>query len=138
MIVLSNAVVFQPAALFKQLPGVDYTWHSASFTLAPSTDVQLARSRLQERADRVFEGYRETIERQLRASRHLTDFESGTPNPQVSARFTERGVEITVRYPVQPEQAAMIDQHMARELRAALDEEPKLALASVAEASPDG
>ncbi len=138
MIVLSNAVVFQPSALFKQVPGVDYTWHSTNFTLAPNTDVQLARTRLEERANRVFENYRESIERQLHASRHLTDFESGTPHPQVSARYTDRGVEITVRYPVLPEQAATIDQHMARELRQALDEAPALALASIADVSPDG
>ena len=138
MIVLSNAVVFQPSALFKQVPGVDYTWHSTAFTLAANTDVPIARTRLEERANRVFEQYREAIERQVQASRHLTDFESSTPFPQVSARFTDRGVEITVRYPVLPEQAATMDQHMARELRAALEESPSLALASAAEASPPG
>lgn len=130
MIVLSNAVVFQPAALFKQVPGVHYTWHSTGFTLAPSTDVQLARTRLQERADKVFETYRAGIEEQVRASRHLTDFEAVNPRPQVSARYTNSGLEITVRYPVEPEQAAMVDQHMARELRAALDESPRLELAA--------
>lgn len=138
MIVLSNAVVFQPSALFKQVPGIDYTWHSTRFTLAPDTDVQVARQRLEQRANRVFGDYRESIERQLHASRHLTDFESGTPDPQVSARYTERGVEITVRYPVLPEQAATIDQQMVRELRQALDEAPALALASIADAPPDG
>jgi len=27
MVVLSNAVLFQPTALFKQLPGSDFYWH---------------------------------------------------------------------------------------------------------------
>jgi small-conductance mechanosensitive channel len=138
MIVLSNAVVFQPTALFKQLPGVDYTWHTTSFTLAPSADVQLARTRLQERAEQVFETYRESIEKQVRAARHLTDFEATSPRPEVTARFSANGLEIMVRYPVEPEQGALIDQHMARALRAALDEEPALPLASAADAAPAG
>lgn len=28
IVVFPNAVFFQPAAMFKQLPGIDYTWHT--------------------------------------------------------------------------------------------------------------
>ena len=89
-------------------------------------------------ANAVFETYRESIEKQVRAARHLTDFEAVSPLPEVAAKFSAHGLEITVRYPVEPAQAALIDQHMARALRAALDEEPALPLAGAADASPPG
>jgi small-conductance mechanosensitive channel len=138
MIVLSNAVVFQPQALFKQLPGVDYTWHSLTITLAPSVDLQLARTRLLERATAVYEQHRESIEHNLRAARHLVDFDSLTPSPEVNVRFAEHGAEVTIRYPVLPDQAALVDQQMSRALREAVDEEPRLPLAGAADASPAG
>ena len=31
----SNSVIFQPSALFRQMPGADYVWHAATLTLAP-------------------------------------------------------------------------------------------------------
>lgn len=130
MIVLSNAVVFQPNPLFKQLPGVEYTWHHVTFTLDPSADPTLARTRLQQRADAVYATYRDSIERHLRAARDRVDFESVNPAPEVTARFSEAGLEVSVRYPVEPQQAAEIDQRMARALREALDEEPALRLAA--------
>lgn len=138
MIVLSNAVVFQPQALFKQLPGVDYTWHSLTITLAPSVDLQLARTRLLERANAIYEQHRESIEHNLRAARHLVDFDSLTPSPEVNVRFAEHGAEVTIRYPVLPDQAALVDQQMSRALREAVDEEPRLPLAGAADASPAG
>jgi small-conductance mechanosensitive channel len=139
MIVLSNAVVFQPTALFKQLPGVEYTWHTVSFVLDPGADPVLARARLQQRADEVYATYQASIERQLRAARDRVDFESVNPSPEVTARFSEAGLEVAVRYPVEPQQAAVVDQHMSRALREALDEEPALRLAaSVSTAAQSG
>ncbi len=138
MIVLSNAVVFQPTALFKQLPGVHYTWHTTGFTLTQTTDVQLARARLQERANQVFATYRDAIDQQVRAARHLTDFEEATPLPEVTARYNSDGLVVTVRYPVLPEQGAIVDQQMAQALRAALDEEPALMLAGSVDVAPAG
>lgn len=134
LIVLSNAVIFQPQALFKQLPGVEYAWHTLSFTLSPSADPVLARERLQARALQVYESYREAIETELKAARNATDFDAINPQPEVTARFNAQGIDVTVRYPAPTDQAAKIDQHMSKELRAALDEEPALQLASAADA----
>lgn len=129
MIVLSNAVVFQPSALFKQVPGVDYTWHTVTLLLEPTVDLTVARTRLQATAETVYATYRDSIEKQLKAARHLVDFEAITPSPEFSARFSDKGLEISIRYPVEPEDAAQIDQEMTRMLREALDEEPRLPLA---------
>lgn len=138
LIVLSNAVIFQPQAMFKQLPGVEYAWHTLSFTLSPSADPVLARERLQARALQVYDSYRETIETHLKAARNLTDFDAINPQPEVSAKFNAQGIDVFVRYPVPTDQAAQIDQHMSKELRAALDDEPPLLLASAADAAPAG
>jgi small-conductance mechanosensitive channel len=49
VVVFANAVVFQPAALYKQMPGIDYVWHVVTLTLLPDTDFQLAESKLRGR-----------------------------------------------------------------------------------------
>lgn len=129
MIVLSNAVIFQPQALFKQLSGIDFAWHTLSFTLDPAADFAAARARLKERADQVYDSYRDEIEKQVRVARHHVDFDFASPAPEVTTRFSEKGLEIVVRYPVLPDQTAQVDQRMSRALREALDEEPRLPLA---------
>ena len=128
LVVLSNAVIFQPAALFKQIPGVDYTWHQATLTLDPTVDPQLARARMQTTADTVYETYRSSIEQKLRSSRDRMDFEASPPAPEVSARFAEQGLEIAVRYPVMPDESAQVDQQMNRALYDALEQAPRLAV----------
>jgi small-conductance mechanosensitive channel len=128
LVVLSNAVIFQPSALFKQIPGVDYTWHTATLVLDPAADPQQARARLQAAADAVYAIYRETIEVQLRGGRDRMDFEASPPVPEVSARFSEQGLEIAVRYPVMPDEAAQVDQQMSRALNDALEQAPRLAM----------
>jgi small-conductance mechanosensitive channel len=129
MIVLSNAVLFQPAAMFKQIPGADYAWHTVSLTLEAGADLTLAHSRIRKAAEAVYATYRDEIERNFHAAQHRVDFESAAPNVEVQARFTTNGLEFSVRYPVQLEHSAAIDQHMVKALRAALDEAPPLPIA---------
>jgi small-conductance mechanosensitive channel len=127
LVVLSNAVIFQPSALFKQVPGVHYTWHMVTLTIDPTADPQQARARLQSAADGVFETYRASIEQQPRSGRDRMDFEPASPAPEIRARFSERGLEIVVRYPVMPEDGAPIDQQMSRALYEELEKAPRLA-----------
>ena len=129
LIVLSNAVIFQPSALFKQMPGIDYTWHTLSLTLEPSVDPQQAQQRLQQAASAVYEQYRAAIEHSLRDAHHRVDFESATPKPEVTARFSGQGLEMSARYPVMPEDSARIDQQMSRALYDELERDPKLPVA---------
>lgn len=120
IVVLSNSVLFQPQALFKQIPGADYLWHTISLTLAPSIDVQAAQQRLKSTADEVFEHYRASIEAQHAAVRRLVDFDTSAPCPEVRVRFVEHGWQFDVRYPVHAEQAARIDQRMLKAVREAV------------------
>jgi small-conductance mechanosensitive channel len=122
IVVLSNSVLFQPQALFKQIPGAEYFWHTISLTLAPSVDVQAAQQRLKATADAVFEQYRASIEAQHAAVRRLVDFDAPAPCPEVRVRFAEHGWQFDVRYPVDRDDAARSDQRMLKAVRAAVDD----------------
>jgi small-conductance mechanosensitive channel len=126
MVVLSNAVLFQPTALFKQMPGGDYFWHTIVLTLEPTTDVSSAEKRLTQAADSVYDKYRTAIEQQHAALQRFIDFETAMPRPEVYVRLTDKGLECTVRYPVEPARAATIDQTMLNALREAEAKEPPL------------
>ena len=54
MVVLSNAVLFQPTAMFKQMPGGDFYWHTITMVFATTTDVADAEKRLAEAANSVY------------------------------------------------------------------------------------
>jgi hypothetical protein len=128
MVVLSNAVLFQPTALFKQLPGGDFYWHTIMLTVAPTTNVEEAEKRLSAAAQSVYEKYRPAIEQQHAALQRFIDFQTALPQPEVYARLTTKGLECTVRYPVEPAQAASTDQKMLLAIREAQAKEPPLEL----------
>ena len=133
MVVLSNAVLFQPQALYKQIPGAHYGWHTISLTLSGGVDMQSAEQRLKAAADTVYERYRPAIEAQHAAMQQLLDFDSPLPRPEVRVYFVVNGLQFDVRYPVQVDSAARIDQEMIKTLREALTKDPQLALAPAGE-----
>jgi hypothetical protein len=125
----SNSVVFQPAALFKQMPGTDYVWRTATLTLAPDSDFQLAETRLMAAVDAVYEQYRERIEEQHVAFQRLVDVPVSPPRPVGRLRFTNDGLEFSVRYPAEIRRASATDDQVVRALCDAIAQEPRLALA---------
>src|SRR5215469_10815684 len=46
IVVFPNAVFFQPAALFKQLPGIDYVWRAITLKLTGAADYEVVERRL--------------------------------------------------------------------------------------------
>ena len=128
MVVLSNAVLFQPTALFKQMPGGDFLWHNITLTLAAATDVAAAEKRLREAAESVYEKYRPAIEQQHAALQRFIEFQTALPRPEIYARLTAKGLECTIRYPVEPAQAVATDQQMLIAVREALSKPPALEL----------
>ena len=128
MVVLSNAVIFQPTALFKQMPGGDFYWHMITLTLSPTTDVAEAEKRLSEAAESVYAKYRPAIEQQHAALQRFIDFQTAMPQPEVYARLNTKGLVVTVRYPVEPAQAAATDQKMLLALGETQSKSPALQL----------
>jgi small-conductance mechanosensitive channel len=132
LVMLSNAVIFQPSAMFKQIPGANYVWHTVTLTIAPTADVHEAYQRLKQAADAVYEEYRPTIERQHAVVQEFIDFDTSVPQPEVRVHLTEQGLECSVRYPVELENAAAIDQQMLKALREALEHDAQFQLATPA------
>ncbi len=130
VVVLSNAVLFQPAALFKQVPGADYLWHVVTITLAPGADLADAERRLESAAESVYGEYRESIERQHATLQRFVDVETSVPRTDVRSRLTGDGLECTVRYPVDAPHAAAIDRKMMSTIRQALAADPALTVVS--------
>ena len=130
MVVLSNAVLFQPTALFKQIPGADYVWHTVTLTIAATADVVEAHKRLKAASEAVYDKYRSAIERQHAVVQRFIDFDASSPQPEVRVRLTENGLECSVRYPVELENAAVIDQQMLKALRDAFEEDSQFKLVS--------
>jgi len=109
-----NSVVFDHSAgIFKQLPGTRFLWHEVSLTVPPDTDFREKQTRLLAAVESVFEEYRPAIEQQHRDMDRLLGITTPIPRPHTRLRVASRGVEIRVRYPVEIENAAEIDDRVA-------------------------
>ena len=125
----SNSVLFQPSALFRQMPGTDYVWHTVTLTLTPETDLKLAETHLMAAVEAVYEPYRERVEQQHAAFQRLVDLPVPPPKPVGRLRFTSDGLEFLLRYPAEMKQAAATDDGVVSALREAIEREPGLTLA---------
>jgi small-conductance mechanosensitive channel len=126
----ANSIIFQPSALMKQAPGMDYTWHSASLTVADAADHAKVRERMAAAIEHVYNEYRPAIERQHAVFERNTNMQTGVPRPVTRANFTDAGIEILIRYPVDAEHASSIDDRMVAALWDEAGKEPKLQFAA--------
>ncbi len=124
--VFSNSVLFQPSALFKQLPGTDYSWHTVSLTLAPDVDLASAETRLSEAVNSVYSKYSDAIQRQHLAFEESMNLQVTPPAPERSVKYTDAGLVISVRYPVELRRAAAIDEQIIKTLLETVNREPKI------------
>lgn len=129
VVVFSNSIVFQPTASFyKQIPGTNFVWHNVSLTLAPESDIRMAESRLLGAVEKVFKDYKDQIEREYKQMQTQLNVRTTPPKPVSQLRLTQNGLEVVIRYPVELDNAAEIDDRITRELLAALGQEPRLRL----------
>jgi small-conductance mechanosensitive channel len=128
-VVFPNAVFFQPSALFKQLPGIDYAWRAIAVTLAAAADRPAVEGRLLAAVEKVYAGYRDAVERQHRDALASMNLHTPVPHPESRARFVGAGLQITIRYPVEISRADEIDDLMTRAVAQELAQEPRLTLA---------
>jgi small-conductance mechanosensitive channel len=130
IVVFSNAVVFQPnASFYRQIPGTNFVWHQVSLTLAPGSNYHVAKQRLTEAVESVYNSYREKIERQHEQMQRTLSVVVAAPQPQSQLHMTQNGIEVVIRYPIELESAADIDDRMMRELLDAIARTPELKLA---------
>lgn len=129
VVVFSNSVIFQPAALYKQMPGLDYVWHTVTLTLSSDSDSQLAETKLNAAVDAVYQQYRDKIERQHRNLEHTIDIDIAAPRPDTRLRFSDAGLDFTVRYPAELKNAAATDDRVMKALYSTIESEPGLKFA---------
>ena len=128
IVMFPNAVFFQPAAMFKQLPGIDYVWRAITLKLEGTTDYALVERRLLAAVESIYGEYREVVERQHSAAHSSLNLHTAAPRPESHVRLVDSGLEIAIRYPVEIRRAAEIDDRITREVIAQVEKDPKLKL----------
>ncbi len=130
VVAFSNSIVFQPTSgVFKQIPGASFVWHEISLTFSPESNYRMVQERITTAVDVALKDHREGMERQMRhMEQTLNSISAIELRPKTRLRFTASGIEVTVRFPVEQQKAADIDDHVMREIYAAIEQEPKLKL----------
>jgi small-conductance mechanosensitive channel len=117
LVVFSNSVLFQTGTpLFKQIPGTEYAWHEVVVMIAPAGNHKAAEDKLIAVVNEVYSGYRQEIERQHSDIERRVDILIATPRPEARVQFSEGGLELLVRYPVEIRRAPDIDDEMTRKV----------------------
>jgi small-conductance mechanosensitive channel len=128
IVVFSNSVLFQPSALFKQTPGVDYVWRTVTLTLVPDTNVAHAEEELARAVDAVYEQYRDRVDQQHATLQRTLDVQTPVPRPEAQARYTPEGVELSIRYPVERSQTRNVDLRVMTAIRDAIASDASIRL----------
>ena len=126
VVVFSNSVIFQPSALYKQMPGIDYVWRTAALTLTAESDFELAEKTLNAVVDSSFAQYQDEITRQYVSLEQSVDIHISAPKPESRLRYTDAGLQYTVRYPAEIARATETDNQILLALHDAISKEPKL------------
>ena len=125
VVAFANSIIFGASGgLFKQIPGVNLAWHEITLALPAGADYTALKDRLAAAATSVIKDYHEEIVRQTEAIQKTGSAHAvGEPQPQVQLRFSATSVDAVVRYPVQLQFAAEIDERVSREVLAVLSHE---------------
>ena len=127
IVVFSNSVLFQAATpLFKQLPGTDYTWHEVALDLAPGGNHKAVEEKVSAAVNSIFEKYRATLESQTGYVEGHMEFQLKSPAPDSKLQFTDTGLELMVRYPVELRKEAETDDLITRTLVDLIDKDQAL------------
>ena len=118
VVAFANSVVFQVSSgLFKQMPGVNFSWREITLALPPGANTADIKEKLIAAVTDALKDYRAEILRQTKeVARTMLSSSAGDAQPQVQLRFSAAGVEAHVRYPVHLQHAAEIDERVTEAL----------------------
>jgi small-conductance mechanosensitive channel len=124
VVAFANSIIFQASGgLFKQLPGVNLAWHDITVSLPAGSDYAATKDKIVAAVVNVIKDYREDIVRQTQEIQKAASSNAPSdPQPQVQLRFSAEGVDAIVRYPVQLQHAAEIDERVSREVLSVISE----------------
>ncbi len=122
VVAFPNSIVFQASGgLFRQIPGVSLTWHEIVVSLPAGRDYAAFKAELLPLLTAAMQDYSDAIQQQSRQIEQSTASASvATPTPQVQLRLSASSADVVVRYPVQLERAAEIDEKISQAVSAAL------------------
>jgi small-conductance mechanosensitive channel len=118
VVAFANSIIFQASGgLFKQIPGINLAWHEITVTLPSGADPAALKTKLVEAVSNVLKDYQDDILRQTQEiQRTAASHGRSDAQPQVQLRFSASGVDALVRYPVELQHAAEIDERVSREV----------------------
>jgi small-conductance mechanosensitive channel len=130
VVAFSNSIVFQhTSGVFKQIPGTSFVWHEISLTFSPEDDSRMIRERITAAVDIALKDYHEEMERQMRhMQKALNSISALELRPKTRLHLTASGMEVTVHFPVESQNAEEIDDRVMREIYSAIEQDPKLKL----------
>ncbi len=125
VVAFANLVVFQASGgLFKQIPGVNLSWHETTLSLPLVSDYAALKEKLLAAVGAVIAEYREEIERQSKeiAKTAAAGSVSDT-TPRVQMHAVDSHMEARVGYPVHLKHAAQIDERVSEALLKVIERE---------------
>jgi small-conductance mechanosensitive channel len=128
VVAFSNSVVFQAASgLFKQIPGAAFAWHQVTLTVPRDADFGAINKSLLGAAENVLRDYQESIEGSYHQMEKTGILVSDRAlRPKLELHLSSQGIDATILYPVDLQNAADIDARVSRELLTALERDSKL------------
>jgi small-conductance mechanosensitive channel len=122
VVAFPNLIVFQATGgLFKQLPGVNLSWHEISLPLPAVSDYTALKQRLLAAVRDVTKEYRGEIERQSREIQDMSLSGAGADaEAHVQMRIVDGHMQALIGYPVHSQHAADIDEQVSQAVLAVL------------------
>jgi small-conductance mechanosensitive channel len=115
VVAFANLIVFQASGgLFKQIPGVNISWHEMTLTLPVVKDYSALKERLLTAVNAVTSRYREEFSRQTQEIQRSTAVVAVSDgSPQVQMHLADGHMQALIRYPVNLAHAAEIDEQVS-------------------------
>jgi small-conductance mechanosensitive channel len=124
VVAFANLVVFQASGgLFKQIPGVNLSWHETTLTLPPVSDYAALKKKLLAAVNEVVGEYHEELLRQTKEIERTTETSSvDDSEPQVQMHLSGGQMEALIRYPVHLKHEAEIDERISEAILKVISE----------------
>jgi hypothetical protein len=94
--------------------------------IAPEGDPKAAEDKLIAVVNSVYGRYKDEIERQHAGIERRVDIQVATPRPEARLQFSDTGLELLVRYPVEIRRAPDIDEDMTKRVLQLVATDPAL------------
>jgi hypothetical protein len=116
VVAFANLIVFQASGgLFKQIPGVNLSWHETTLALPEVGDYAALKEKLLAAVTGVVNEYRDEIMRQTREITRTTSSTSvNDAVPHVQMHIAGGRMEASIRYPVSFEHAGEIEERVSQ------------------------